>query len=198
MIAAGPDAPQVPPAAAARGLRLVEGVVGEDTERELLAWIEAHPGPWERPRLRPGLPEANREMLCFGWDYVTQGRGLREGAPIPPLLATTRDDCAKAAGLDPSPFEQLIVTRYRPGAGINWHTDAPVFGPVVMTLSLGSDWRMDFNECGTRPDFRVPLPRRSLLVLAGEARTALRHRIPQVKALRHSISLRTIRTRDDG
>lgn len=101
-------------------------------------------------------------MIAFGADDpqvppATVARGLR-------------DDCARAAGLDPSPFDQLIVTRYLP---------------------------MEFNERGTRPDFRVRLPRRSLLVMDGEARTALRHRIPQVKAVRHSISFRTIRARDD-
>jgi alkylated DNA repair dioxygenase AlkB len=89
-------------------------------------------------------------------------------------------------------LEQVIVTRYRSGAGIGWHTDAPVFGPVVATLSLGADWRKEFRRRAGDRAIRIALPRRSLLILAGEARTHWQHRIAPVKETRVSLSFRTV------
>ena len=174
------------------GLELIPEVVSSEEEMAAISAVESLPGDWERPILRPGLPAARREMLCFGWDYVTAGRTLRPGAPLPPLLLDVRARCAAAAGVAADDLVQGIVTRYPTRAGINWHTDAAVFGPTVLTLSLATDWRMDFKPRGGTAVTRVALPRRSLLVLSGPARAGWLHRVPPVKALRISISFRSL------
>src|SRR5262245_23061561 len=120
------------PSAGPHGLILYREVLSAEEEPRLVADIERLTEPWERPVLRRGLPAARREMLCFGWDYVTQGRTLRRGAEIPNFLQRVLDQCAAVAKLDPRFFEQAIVTRYSKGAGINWHADAPSFGGAVM------------------------------------------------------------------
>jgi alkylated DNA repair dioxygenase AlkB len=176
------------------GLRLAHNVLSEDSESELLREIEHWPDTWERPVLREGLLPARREMRCFGWSYVTRGRTLTRCEALPHVLGASMKSWLENGGADAALLEQVIVTRYRPGAGIGWHTDAPVFGPVVATLSLGSDWRMEFRRRAGDSSTRITLPRRSLLVLDGEARTLWQHRIPPVKETRVSISFRTVRT----
>jgi alkylated DNA repair dioxygenase AlkB len=176
------------------GLRLAVHVVSEREESELLRQIEQWSSGWERPVLREGLLPARREMRCFGWSYVTRGRTLTRCETLPHELAVAMQRWLETGGCDAALLEQVIVTRYRPGAGIGWHTDAPVFGPLVATLSLGVDWRMEFRRRAEDQAIRVTLPRRSLLVLEGEARTQWQHRIPPVKETRVSLSFRTVRS----
>jgi DNA oxidative demethylase len=176
------------------GQRLECHVLSECEESELLCQIEHWPDLWERPVLREGLLPARREMRCFGWSYVTRGRMLTRCEALPHELGAAMKRWLENGGVDAALLEQVIVTRYRPGAGIGWHTDAPVFGPVVATLSLGVDWRMDFRRRAGDRTIRITLPRRSLLILEGEARTSWQHRIPPVKETRVSLSFRTVRT----
>lgn len=174
------------------GLRLASEVLSANEESDLLRQIERWSAGWERPILRAGFFPARREMRCFGWSYVTRGRTLTRCEALPADLAAAMQRWLAVAGVDASLLEQVIVTRYRVGAGIGWHTDAPVFGPVVATLSLGANWRMEFRRrVGDKP-IRLALPRRSLLVLDHEARRDWQHRIPPVKETRVSLSFRTV------
>jgi alkylated DNA repair dioxygenase AlkB len=52
---------------------------------------------------------------------------------------------------------------------------------------------MEFRRRAGDKTIRITLPRRSLLVLEGEARTRWQHRIPAVKETRVSLSFRTVR-----
>jgi alkylated DNA repair dioxygenase AlkB len=183
----------IDPLASIPGLRLASDVLSEAEESDLLRQIEDWSAGWERPLLRAGLLPARREMRCFGWSYVTRGRSLTPCEPLPPALAAAMQRWLTPGGVDAALLEQVIVTRYRPGAGIGWHTDAPVFGPVVATLSLGTDWRMEFRRRAGDKPIKLALPRRSLLVLEDEARRDWQHRIPEVKSTRISLSFRTVR-----
>ncbi len=176
------------------GLRLAGRVLSDGEEAELLRQIEHWSDGWERPVLREGLLPSRREMRCFGWSYVTRGRTLTRCEPLPHELGAALKRWLEAGGVDAALLEQVIVARYRPGAGIGWHTDAPVFGPLVVTLSLGADWRMEFRRRTGDKAIRITLPRRSLLLLEGEARTHWQHRIPPVKETRVSLSFRTVRS----
>ena len=175
------------------GLRLTIDVLSAREESALLDEIEHWSDGWERPVLRQGLLPTRREMRCFGWRYVTQGRTLTRCEAPPAELCAAMRQWLENGGVNGSLLEQVIVTRYRSGAGIGWHTDAPVFGHMVATLSLGADWRIELRRRPGDSARRVTLPRRSLLVLDGEARAGWQHRIPPVKEMRVSISFRTLR-----
>ncbi len=87
---------------------------------------------------------------------------------------------------------QCIVNEYRPGQGIGMHADHQDFGPVVASLSLADDWPMRFRPRSVRPYARdgqpgdevAVLPRRSVLVLAGAARSAWMHGIDRSDSAR--------------
>ena len=98
-----------------------------------------------------------------------------------------------------------IVNEYRPGQGIGMHADHASFGPVVVSLSLGDAWTMNFRPRSARPyvrdgrasDETALLPRRSALVLRGQARSAFMHGIDRAAnahraATRVSATFRTV------
>src|SRR4051812_41666806 len=105
-----------------------------------------------------------------------------------------RRRAAALAGAEPEELVEALVQRYPPGSTIGWHRDAPAFGTVV-GISLGSPSRLRLQR-GKGEDRRVwevVLDPRSGYALAGKARTSWQHSIPPTKALRYSITFRTLR-----
>ena len=94
-------------------------------------------------------------------------------------------------------MEEVLVTRYEMGAGIGWHRDAPMFGPMVVGVSLAGTCRMRFQRkvAGERETAEAILAPRSAYLLAEEARFLWRHSIPPAKELRYSITFRTVKAR---
>src|SRR5919202_4401508 len=118
-----------------------------------------------------------------------------ERALIPPWLLPVRETAAELASVEPDALVEALVQRYPEGAQIGWHRDAPMFGTVV-GVSLLAPARMRFRRgpAGGRSTFELELEPRSGYVLAGEARTKWQHHVPPTKALRYSITFRTVRT----
>jgi alkylated DNA repair dioxygenase AlkB len=76
-------------------------------------------------------------------------------------------------------FDQVIVNDYAPGQGISAHVDRlPCFGPVVAAISLGSTCEMVFQHLATTARAALILEPLSVLIMAGEARSAWSHAIP--------------------
>ena len=138
---------------------------------------------------------AKRTVRHFGLDYDYQSRELVPADPFPAELEWLRERCAELAERRPDELVQVLVSRYPPGAGIGWHRDAPMFGRVV-GVSLGAQCRMRFQRRaagGERLVEELELAPRSAYLLSGSARWAWQHSIPAAKALRHSITFRTLR-----
>nr|WP_091336518.1 alpha-ketoglutarate-dependent dioxygenase AlkB [Micromonospora rhizosphaerae] len=113
---------------------------------------------------------------------------------MPVALHWVRERCATLAGLAPETLAQALVTRYPPDSVIGWHRDAPIFGPTVVGLSLGSACLLRFQR-GTGENRRVyelELAPRSGYVLTEAARSSWQHSIPPVPALRYSVTFRTL------
>ena len=170
------------------GLRYWQGFLAPDEELELLGSFEGL--LWEAVRMRGR--EARRQIVCFGWRYLTTSRGILPGPPVPGFLLPLRARAALRAGVDPEDLGQVILTRYPPLAGIGWHTDSAVFGDTVITISLASPATMQFRQPGRPGLARLELAPGSILVMQGEARRCWLHRIAPVKQLRFSMSLRNL------
>jgi len=80
--------------------------------------------------------------------------------------------------------QQLIVNEYEAGQGIAPHSDRDCFGPIVASISTGSDCVMDiYRTPKVKEDaFQIVLERCSLLVLRGVARNRWLHGIRPNKA----------------
>lgn len=172
------------------GLRYLPDFLSEEEERVLadalsrLAFREIH---------MHGVV-ARRTVAHYGWDYGYESWQLTPAPPLPRFLAPLRDRCAALVGLDPDALEELLVSRYPPGASIGWHRDAPMFGPCVIGVSLLGAARMRFRrKVGEGfQTFALELAPRSIYVMAGAARSVWQHTLSPVKSLRYSLSFRTV------
>jgi alkylated DNA repair dioxygenase AlkB len=70
---------------------------------------------------------------------------------------------------------QMGINEYMPGQGIAPHVD--YFGGAVVSLTLGCGCVMDFTRPDSSDTVSLWLPRRSIVVLQGSARTVWRHGI---------------------
>src|SRR3982751_4082523 len=155
---------------------------------------------------------ARRRVAFFGRSYES---GAVPSPAIPPFLFSLRDKLAAWAELDPERFAMALINEYQPGAPIGWHRDAPQYD-IVAGISLLSPCVMRFrpylsrrSAAGAKADVspreqrasatrrsathEIILERRSAYVMTAEARNGYEHHVPEVKALRYSVTFRTLR-----
>ncbi len=164
------------------GATLVPDIVTEAEEERILLRISQ--APW--------MTDLSRRVQQYGYryDYRQRGTGRHDPAPPFPRWAAVIGE-RLSHFFDGAMPEQCIVNEYRQGQGIGMHADHQSFGPVVVSLSLGDAWTMNFRPRSARPYVRdglasdevALLPRRSVLVLRAAARSAWMHGIdPTVNA----------------
>jgi DNA oxidative demethylase len=175
------------------GLLYRSELLSEGEERELLGRLEH--APFEQIVMKGVV--ARRTALRFGYGYDYDRRAAIEGAePIPEWLLPARERAAELAGLDPAELPQALVQRYPVGAPIGWHRDSPSY-ELVAGISLLSPARMRFRRgpAADRVVYEIALEPRSGYVLSGEVRWKWEHHVPPAKALRYSITFRSVRER---
>jgi alkylated DNA repair dioxygenase AlkB len=136
-----------------------------------------------------------RRVVSFGWHYDFSGRRLQKADDIPHYLLALRETAAAFAGMEPEELQHVLVTEYGPDAGIGWHRDKAVFGEVVgISLLSPCVFRMR-RKLSEKKWERVNLiaEPRSAYHLSGPARFKWEHSIPQMEALRYSITFRNVR-----
>lgn len=173
------------------GLVYLEDFVCADEERSLLALLEAM--DFRAVTMRGQT--ARRTVRHFGLDYAYDSGELVPTDPWPAEMAWLRERCAALIDRDAADLVQVLVSRYPEGAGIGWHRDAPMFGSKIAGVSLRAPCRMRFQRTvrGERSTAALELAPRSAYVLSGKARWSWQHSIPPTKALRYSITFRTLR-----
>lgn len=171
--------------AAPGGFRYTPEFLSVDEEDEFLALVKSM--PFRTIEMRGEV--ARRTVACFGFDYVYSRRDVASAEPFPPLLVRLRERAEALAG-DGSMLGQAIVTSYPAGAGINWHIDAPVFGPSIVGVSFGNSARLHLRQAANV--HRVIVVPRSAYVLSGEARREWAHRVSPVRAQRYSVTFRSL------
>jgi alkylated DNA repair dioxygenase AlkB len=139
--------------------------------------------------------KGKRRVVSFGWRYDFSSRHLWKADDIPDFLLALRPAAAAFARLEPEEFQHVMVTEYSPGAGIGWHRDKAVFGQVVGISLLAPCVLRLRRAVGEKKWERVNVlaEPRSSYFLSGQARSEWEHSIPQVDALRYSITFRNLR-----
>lgn len=160
------------------GLTYCETYIDDALETALMADIDAL--PWSL--------ELGRRRQWYGGDYDDTELGLaqqyRASAPPDRFVAVAQQ--LYADGILPSVAIRFGVNEYLPGQGIGAHMDRDnEVVTSVAILSLGSGLMMDFVRPAdkARQDVRsYYLHRRSLLLIAGEARYQWMHGIAPRRA----------------
>jgi alkylated DNA repair protein (DNA oxidative demethylase) len=137
---------------------------------------------------------ARRRVAHFGWLYGYDSAQIEPGPPIPEFLRSLQKRAAALLEIEPNELVEALLTKYPPGAGIGWHRDAWVFGTVV-AVSLLSPCRLRLREgASAKTRVSIDIEPRSAYVLRGAVRSRWQHTISPTKALRYSITFRTLRT----
>jgi alkylated DNA repair dioxygenase AlkB len=162
-------------------------------EHSLLAEIASL--PLEEARYRSFT--ARRRIVSFGAGYDFETNALLPAPPLPSFLEPLRRRVAEWTRIPAGELRQCTVAEYTPGTQLGWHRDVPRFGAVV-GISLLSPCRMRLRpyphvkHSRERPLVLVLEPR-SAYVFADHARWRWQHAISPTKALRYSITFRTLR-----
>ncbi len=139
---------------------------------------------------------ARRRIASFGSGYDFDSNELQPAPGIPQFLRPLRDRVAQWLQVPASDLAHALVTEYRPGTALGWHRDVPDF-ELVAGISLGAACRMRFRRypphAGSGEPFAIELEPRSAYTLRGEARWRWQHQIAPTRALRYSITFRSMR-----
>lgn len=154
---------QLPP-----GLTIIEDFIDTDEEARLLTAIDE--APWNTTLKR----RVQHYGMRYDYDRKTVTATERESPSVPPIPEWCGFLVERLAFIP----DQLIINEYMPGQGIARHTDAPIFGSPIVSLSLGSMCEMVFRCRDSGAAVGVILPPRSLLVMDGDARSRWTHEIP--------------------
>lgn len=139
---------------------------------------------------------AKRRIVSFGAGYDFTSNAPTPAPPLPASLQPLRERAAAWAGLSAAALSQCTVAEYSPGTQLGWHRDVPTFG-IVIGISLAAPARMRFRPYphvkGARaPSQAIVLEPRSIYVLRDNARWRWQHAISPTRALRYSITFRTM------
>jgi len=155
------------------GLKMLEDFISASQELELVKAIDS--SDWST--------ELRRRVQHYGWRYDYKARRIAQKDYLGPLPSWAKELAQKLfdEGLFPEVPDQVIVNNYDGPQGISKHIDCPAcFRGPVATISLLETWDMVFTlkVSGETLKFIQPLPRRSVALLAGEARSRWLHEIP--------------------
>jgi alkylated DNA repair dioxygenase AlkB len=147
---------------------------------------------------------ARRRVVRFGEgeypaSYGPHAEAINPRCPFPDFLVPLRRRVAQWRGLAEAAFPHALITEYRPGTPIGWHSDAPHF-EIVVGISLAGAARMRFRPYAIK-DMRarraatieLALAPRSAYVMQGDIRWQWQHHLPPTRQLRYSITFRTLR-----
>ena len=174
------------------GMRYAEELISPDQERTLLEALPALPfKEFEFHGFR-----GKRRTVSFGWHYDFNGGGLKQAGALPDFLLPLRRRAAEFANLEPQALEHVLLTEYRPGAGIGWHRDRSQFGDVIgISLLASCTFRLRRKRDTIWMRRSLTAEPRSAYLLRGDSRMEWEHSIPPLETLRYSITFRTLRER---
>lgn len=157
------------------GLTYVANFLSDAEERKIIKEIDRI--DWSR--------ELRRRVQHYGWRYDYKARqvdpSMRLGA-LPEWAAVIARRLVDR-GLVPQMADQLIVNEYVGDQGISAHVDSePSFADGIAMVSLCESWEMVFREKRGSRKYRCLLERRSVAIMAGDARYRWTHEIPSRKS----------------
>ncbi len=127
-------------------------------------------------------------------EYTARRRIAMFEDGMPEFLLPLRAKIAAWVGVPADDLHHALVNEFRAGTPLGWHRDAPAYGRVA-GVSLGGWARMRLRPYPPKKSDVVDLELapRSAYRMEGTARWGWQHSIAATKALRYSITFRTMR-----
>lgn len=126
--------------------------------------------------------ELRRRVQHYGWRYDYKKRQIDESmhlGPLPQWAQVLAQKLVNEKLIKDLP-DQVIVNEYVSDQNISAHIDAEgSFAEYVATISLLETWGMVFRHRDSGEKVEVPLERRSVAILSGDARYKWTHEIPK-------------------
>ena len=179
-----------------QGMAYKPALISPAEEHSLLEWIRAL--PFREAQYKEW--NARRRIVSYGGRYDFNSNELVDADPIPAFLQSASRTHCRVCRHSRNDFTHTLINEYAPGTPLGWHRDAPVYGTVA-GVSLAGMGRMRLRpyppRAGTsgRAVMVLDLAPRSAYILEGAARWDWQHAISPTKALRYSITFRTLSTR---
>lgn len=148
----------------------VKGYISSQEHNDLLSIIDQ--SSW--------CTDLKRRVQHYGYRYDYSARSVDSSMSLGELPDWGKGLAHRlfTKGYMPKIADQLIVNEYQSGQGISAHVDCvSCFGPVIVSISLGSLCLMEFNHLKTKNSISILIDPCSLLVLSGDARYKWRHQI---------------------
>lgn len=147
------------------GLGFCTEAITPEMESQVIQWLDS----------RTWSTELSRRTQHFGYGYGYKNKSLTPGEPLSGPILTIANLIRNAGFFNPT---QCIVNEYMRSQGIAAHIDNTKFGDKVVGISISADGVMIF----TRGAEKVPvfLPRRSMILMSGEARYQWKHEISKL------------------
>ncbi|XP_030836712.1 alkylated DNA repair protein alkB homolog 8 isoform X2 [Strongylocentrotus purpuratus] len=171
------DKPQsnVPPP----GLVIIPDFIDECLEQKIIDSIE-----WASPSEIANQSLKHRKVKHHGYEFNYSSNNIDRDKPLPggmpELYGQVINRIMETGHVQFKP-DQLTINQYQPGQGIPPHVDThSAFEDAIISLSLESQIVMEFTHPAGH-QVPVVLPRRSLLVMTGEARYKWTHGITPKK-----------------
>ena len=155
------------------GLIIRNDFLSIQEECELIKSIDS--SPWSS--------DLKRRVQHYGWKYNYQSRNITPSDHLGKLPAWAEKLAQRlfAQGLVPEVPDQVIVNEYLVNQGISKHIDCiDCFKGPIVTISLIESWHMLFRY--RLQKIETLLPRRSAVILDGQARYKWTHEIPPRKS----------------
>jgi alkylated DNA repair dioxygenase AlkB len=135
-----------------------------------------------------------RRVVSYGWRYDYDEGAVERAPELPAFLHDVRRRAAAFADLSEDDLVQSTVTEYSPGTPIGWHRDKKAFDDVIgVSLLSACQFRLRRRSASRWERYTLTLEPRSIYLMRGPVRTEWEHSIPEVEALRYSITFRSLR-----
>jgi alkylated DNA repair dioxygenase AlkB len=139
--------------------------------------------------------KAKRRIIGFGWSYDFEKNRLVPGSSLPKFLSGVQRKIAKWIDIPQKNVAQALITEYTPGTPLGWHRDNEKF-ELVIGISLAGWCRMRLRPLKYIGDAKkvvsLELEPRSAYIMRGDARWKWQHSVAATRALRYSITFRTL------
>lgn len=175
-----------------RGFSYFPDFLSHDEEQEVLKQFKAL--EWQKI-IMYGVT-AKRTVIHYGLGYEFKNRRLTKTPAIPEFLEFIVQRAAPLLQVPEQELVELLISRYPVGAGIGWHKDAPVFDKIF-GISLASSCFLNFRSVDKKQVIKQMLIPGSAYILDLLARSQWQHCIRPVKQVRYSITVRSLRKKNN-